>query len=147
MSSGAVQVQLQPPRLAPFDPWSRFQDPARASYLGTQGLDEGAQDDAQALQKLRKTIKAVAPEATEVISYQVPAFKLHGRPLVSYAAFKDHCSFFPMSTTVVEALGEELKPYVAARGTLHFTPDKPIPAALIRKVKARIDESEAQGRR
>jgi len=64
-----------------------------------------------ALEKLRKTIKAAAPEATETIAYQMPAFKDHGRFLVSYAAFKDHCSLFPASNAVVEALGEELKPY------------------------------------
>ena len=64
-----------------------------------------------ALEKLRMTIKAAAPEATETISYQMPTFKQHGRFLVSYAAFKDHCSLFPASTKVLEAHGEELKPY------------------------------------
>src|SRR5216117_1995498 len=80
-----------------------------------------------ALEKLRKTIRAAAPEATEAISYQMPAFKMHGRFLVSYAAFKDHCSLFPASYAVMETLGEELKPYFSGRGTLRFTPEKPIP--------------------
>ncbi|MBI3456785.1 MAG: DUF1801 domain-containing protein [Candidatus Rokubacteria bacterium] len=84
------------------------------------------------LEKLRKTIKAAAPEATETISYQMPAFKLHGRFLVSHAAFKDHCSLFPASTKVLEAHGEALKPYFSGKGTLRFTADKPIPAALVR---------------
>ncbi|TMK85054.1 MAG: hypothetical protein E6G44_08385, partial [Actinobacteria bacterium] len=83
-----------------------------------------------ALEKLRKTIRAAAPEATEAISYQMPAFKMHGRFLVSYAAFKDHCSLFPASYAVMETLGEELKPYFSGRGTLRFTPEKPIPPAL-----------------
>jgi uncharacterized protein YdhG (YjbR/CyaY superfamily) len=71
-----------------------------------------------ALEKLRKTIKAAAPEATETISYQMPAFKDHGRFLVSYAAFKDHCSFFPASTALMKALGEELSP--TSRGKERF---------------------------
>ena len=99
-----------------------------------------------ALEKLRKTIKAAAPEATEVISYQMPAFKDHGRFLVSYAAFKDHLSLFPASYAVMQALGEELKPYFAGKGTLRFTAHKPIPAALVRKiVKARLAENAARG--
>src|SRR5213080_3109566 len=86
-----------------------------------------------ALEKLRKTIRAAAPEATETISYQMPAFKDHGRFLVSYAAFKDHCSLFPASKAVMEALGEELKPYFTGKGTIRFHADKPLPAALVKK--------------
>jgi uncharacterized protein YdhG (YjbR/CyaY superfamily) len=101
-----------------------------------------------ALEKLRKTIRAAAPEATETISYQMPAFKDQGRFLVSYAAFKNHCSLFPASNAVMEALGEELKPYFSGKGTLRFTADKPLPAALVKKiVKARIEENAARGRR
>jgi uncharacterized protein YdhG (YjbR/CyaY superfamily) len=101
-----------------------------------------------ALEKLRKTIKAAAPEATETISYQMPAFKLHGRFLVSYAAFKEHCSFFPASSKVLEAHGEELKPYFSGKGTLRFTADKPLPTALVKKiVKVRIKENAALTRR
>jgi len=97
-----------------------------------------------ALEKLRKTIKAAAPQATETISYQMPAFKLHGRFLVYYAAFKDHCSLFPASKAVMEALREELKPYFSGKGTLRFHADKPIPAALVKKiVKTRIEENAA----
>lgn len=101
-----------------------------------------------ALEKLRKTIRAVAPQATETISYQMPTFKQNGRFLVSYAAFKDHCSLFPASNAVMEALGEELKPYFSRKGTLRFTADKPIPVALVKKiVKMRIRENAALGRR
>jgi uncharacterized protein YdhG (YjbR/CyaY superfamily) len=100
-----------------------------------------------ALEKIRKTIRAAAPEATETISYQMPAFKNQGRFLVSYAAFKDHCSFFPASHAVMEALGEELRPYFSGKGTLRFTADKPLPTALVKKiVKARIEENAARGR-
>jgi uncharacterized protein YdhG (YjbR/CyaY superfamily) len=106
------------------------------------------EDQRAALEKLRATIRAAAPEATETISYQMPTYKLRGRVLVYYAAFKDHCSLFPASEAVMEALGEELKPHFSGKGTLRFTPDKPIPVALVKKiVKARIEENEARGRR
>jgi len=101
-----------------------------------------------ALERLRKTIRAAAPEATEQISYQMPAFKDHGRFLVSYAAYKDHCSLFPASEAVMEALGDELEPYVSGKGTIRFTADEPLPAALVRKiVRARLKENAAHSRR
>jgi uncharacterized protein YdhG (YjbR/CyaY superfamily) len=97
-----------------------------------------------ALEKLRKTIMAAAPGATETISYQMPAFKDHGRFLVSYAAFKNHCSLFPASKAVLEELGEELKPYFSGKGTIRFQADKPLPDALVKKiVKVRIEENAA----
>jgi uncharacterized protein YdhG (YjbR/CyaY superfamily) len=105
-------------------------------------------DQRVALQELRETIAAAAPGATETISYQMPAFKLDGRFLVSFAAFKDHCSFFPASTNVIKALGEQLKPYLSGKGTMRFTVDAPIPSALVRKVvRARIAENAAKARR
>jgi uncharacterized protein YdhG (YjbR/CyaY superfamily) len=101
-----------------------------------------------ALEKLRETIKAAAPEATETISYQMPAFKDRGRFLVSYAAFKDHCSLFPGSKAVIAAHREELKTHISGPGTLRFTTDNPIPTAMVRKiVKARIEENAARRRR
>ena len=94
-----------------------------------------------ALEKLRATIRAAAPDATEGFSYGIPAFRLGGRPLVSYAALKDHCSFFPMSPAVIEANRKELERYDTAKGTIRFPADRPLPAALVRKlVKARIAE-------
>jgi uncharacterized protein YdhG (YjbR/CyaY superfamily) len=101
-----------------------------------------------ALEELRKTIRAAAPEATETISYQMPTFKERGRFLVSYAAFKDHCSLFPASKAVMEEHGEALRPYFSGKGTLRFQADKPIPAALVKRiVKTRIEENAAVGRR
>lgn len=101
-----------------------------------------------ALEKLRKRIRAAAPNATETISYQMPAFKEHGRFLVSYAAFKEHCSLFPASEAVIEALEEELKPYFSGKGTIRFTVDKPLPARLVSKiVKIRLEENAALRRR
>jgi len=98
-----------------------------------------------ALAKLRKTISAAAPKATEKISYAMPAFEQDGRFLVSYAAFKDHCSFYPASAAVIEALGEELEPYFSGKWTLRFQADEPIPAALVRKiVRVRLQENTAR---
>ena len=96
-----------------------------------------------ALQKLRQTIKAAAPEATEVISYGMPCFKYHGT-LLCFAAFKDHCSLF-MSTYLTKTLKQELASYQTAKGTIRFTVDKPLPAALVRKlVRARMAQNEAK---
>lgn len=101
-----------------------------------------------ALEELRKTIKGIAPEATEAISYGMPAFKDHGRILVYYAAFKDHYSLFPASTAVTETLGEELKPYFSGKGTIRFDAHKPLPVALVKKiVKARLEENASRRHR
>ena len=99
------------------------------------------------LEKLRQTIKAVAPNAVEVISYQVPTFKLDGRMLVSYAAFKNHCSFFP-GAAPIKAHQDELKSYQTSKGTIRFPTSKPLPATLVRKlVKTRIKENEARAKK
>ena len=104
------------------------------------------EDARSALQKLRKMIKAAAPKAEETISYQIPTFK-HEGGLVGFAAFKNHCSFFVMSVSVMNAHRDILKTYDTAKSTIHFTADKPLPAALVKKlVKARMAENEA-GRR
>ena len=99
-----------------------------------------------ALQGLRKTIKAAAPDAEEVISYQMPAFRQNGM-LVYYAAFKDHCSLFVGSPKVRRQFSAELKPFEAGKGTARFTPDRPLPAELVtRIVKARVAENAARRR-
>jgi uncharacterized protein YdhG (YjbR/CyaY superfamily) len=99
------------------------------------------------LEKVRAMIRAAAPaEATEVISYGMPAFHYKGA-LVAYAAFKKHCSFFPMNASLIDALGEELKGYRTSKGTLQFPLDKPLPAALVRKmVKARVAENKEKSK-
>ena len=95
-----------------------------------------------ALEKLRQTIKAMLPDAVEVISYQIPTFKLNGRMLASYAAFAEHCSFFP-GAGPIETHRDELKSFQTSKGTIRFTPDKPIPPALLRKlVKTGIQLNE-----
>jgi uncharacterized protein YdhG (YjbR/CyaY superfamily) len=95
--------------------------------------------------ELRRTINAAAPEATETIAYLMPALRSHGGQfLVSYAAFKNHYSLFPASEAVVEALGKELTPYLAGKGTIRFPADRPLPGALVAKiVKIRLEENAA----
>jgi len=112
------------------------------NYLAEVSLEARA-----TLEKLRKTIKAVVPRAVEVISYQIPTFKLDGRMLVSYAAFKDHCSFFP-GAAPIKAHEDELKSYQTSKGTIRFPTSKPLPATLVRKlVKTRIKENEARAKK
>ena len=94
-----------------------------------------------ALLVLRAIIRDAAPGATEQISYGMPAFK-QGRPLVAYAAFKHHCSLFGMSAALFDAMGDELAGWRTSKGTIQFTPDRPLPEALVRKiVRARLAEN------
>jgi uncharacterized protein YdhG (YjbR/CyaY superfamily) len=105
-------------------------------------------DSRAGLEKLRKTIRAAAPTATEAISYQLPAFKYRGMGLVCYGAFKDHLSLFPMSIQAIEHNQKALEPFVSGKGTIRFTTERPLPAALVKKiVKARIAEVDARKRR
>lgn len=101
-------------------------------------------DQRKALQKLRRTIRAAAPKAEECISYQIPAFR-QGRLLVGFGAAARHCSFFPMNSKTVAAFKTELEKYDTSKGTIRFTTDKPLPAALVRNiVKARLAENKAK---
>ena len=107
-------------------------------------LDKVPERERATLEDLRKTIRAAAPEATETISYQIPTFKHHGS-LVGFAAFKNHCGFYIMSTSLMNVLEEELSPYDTAKSTIRFPADNPLPAALVKKiVKARIKENESR---
>src|SRR5262245_9091557 len=101
-----------------------------------------------ALGHLRAIVPAALPGATEAISYQMPAVRHEGRMVVWYAGFKDHCSLFPASDGVVRALGEEIAPYLAGRGTIRFTADAPIEDDLVRRiVEVRVAENAAVGKR
>ena len=98
------------------------------------------------LNKIRAAIRSAAPaEATETISYKMPAFKYKG-VLIWFAAFSDHCSLFP-TAAIVEAFKDELKGYSTSKGTIHFPVDKPLPATLVKKiVKARVAQIEMKSR-
>jgi uncharacterized protein YdhG (YjbR/CyaY superfamily) len=96
------------------------------------------------LQKLRDTIAGAAPEADEGITYNMPGFLLGGKGFVAYAAFKDHYSFFPMSSHAVEAHKEELGERVTGKGTIRFRYEERFPSALVRKVvRTRLAEATA----
>jgi uncharacterized protein YdhG (YjbR/CyaY superfamily) len=100
-----------------------------------------------AVEHLRATIRTAAPDADEAIYYRMPAFRSGGRALVSYAAFSDHYSLFPLGSAVLDALGDEVAPYRAGKGTLRFRAGEPLPEDLVRRiVRARI-EAVAAGRR
>jgi uncharacterized protein YdhG (YjbR/CyaY superfamily) len=102
------------------------------------------------LSEVRAAIRsAVPPEATEAIGYRMPMFRYKGgRGLVAFAAFSQHCSFFPMSLAVMRSLRSELKNFDVSKGTIRFPLDKPLPAALVKKmVKARIAEKERKKKR
>ena len=112
-------------------------------------MDGLAEDRRTALQEMRRTINAAAPEATETIAYSMPALRSHGGQfLVSYAAYKRHYSLFPASGVVVAELGDELAPYLAGRGTIQFPAGKPIPLDLVRRiVEIRVGENAAAAAR
>jgi len=98
-------------------------------------------DKRAALEKLRRQIKAAAPKAEECMSYGIPGFRLNGKLLVSYGAATKHCAFYPGS--IVQRFKKELKNYDTSKGTIRFSADEPLPAALVRKiVKARIAQQK-----
>ena len=99
------------------------------------------------LQELRRVIRSAAPKAEEVISYSIPLYKQHG-DVVGFAAFKNHCSLFVTSSEVREQFAEELEPFKVENTTIRFSVDKPLPAALVKKiVRLRVAENEAQAAR
>jgi uncharacterized protein YdhG (YjbR/CyaY superfamily) len=149
---GALRFEIGEQRL--------YQEPAREKWNMTKRANDATnaqprdvdeylaaspEDARAALASLRKTIRAAAPMANEVISYQIPAYKHHGL-LVGFAALKDHCTFHIMSTEVMRAHAVELKGYKVGKASIRFAPNKPLPVSLVRKlVKARILENESRG--
>src|SRR5947208_730650 len=98
-------------------------------------------DQRATLEKLRRTILAAAPGAEECISYGIPAFRLNGRSLVFFGAWANHCAFYPGSSTTLQDFRDDLKSFQVSKGTIRFSPDNPLPPALVKKlIKARIAE-------
>src|SRR5262245_60088717 len=108
-------------------------------YLATTSAANRA-----ALQKVRAAVRAAAPKAEECIAYGMPAFRLDGKYVAGFRAAARHCAYHPMSGATVPALGDELAGYDTSLGTVRFPPERPLPAALVRKlVRARIAETAA----
>jgi uncharacterized protein YdhG (YjbR/CyaY superfamily) len=96
-------------------------------------------DHRDALQKLRRTIHTAAPKAEECISYGIPAFRLNGRSLVFFGAWANHCSFYPGNSVTLRKFRDDLKGFQTSKGTIRFSPDHPLPSALVQKlVRARM---------
>jgi uncharacterized protein YdhG (YjbR/CyaY superfamily) len=133
---------MKGPRGAGIDP-AAATDPAAAkawidAYLAALPADQRA-----ALQDLRETVAATAPQAIEAISYGIPAFRYRGHASVWYHAAKAHCSFFPTAEPI-EALADELTGFALSKGTIKFKPDAPLPKALIEKlVRYRLAQLDA----
>ncbi|MDP9275903.1 MAG: DUF1801 domain-containing protein [Chloroflexota bacterium] len=99
-----------------------------------------------ALKKLRKTIKAAAPKANEIVSYGMAGFKQDGKRVAYFAYWKSHTALYGTSRQFIKANAAELKPYVQSKGTLQFPADKPLPYALVTKiVEGRVAEIEQGG--
>ena len=88
------------------------------------------------LERLRSTILDIVPEAEQCISYDMPAFRLDGKVIAGFAAFKNHLSYFPHSGSVLPELADDLAGYTTSKGTLRFGVDDPLPAALVKKLIA-----------
>lgn len=103
----------------------------------------GLTDDKRtALEEIRRIIRTAVPEAEECISYQLPAFRLNGKLLVAFGATKNHCAFYPCSSSTIEAHKGDLKDYDTSKGTIRFPANNPLPADLVRKlVIYRIEEN------
>jgi uncharacterized protein YdhG (YjbR/CyaY superfamily) len=100
-------------------------------------------DRRKALDKLRKTIRSIVPKAEECISYRMPAFRLHGSVVAGFIATKKGCSYFPFSGATLATLANYVRGYEQTKSSLHFDPEKPLPATLVRKlIKTRIAESK-----
>jgi uncharacterized protein YdhG (YjbR/CyaY superfamily) len=110
-------------------------------------LEDVPEPKRSTLEALRQTILTVLPEAEQGISYSVPAFRVEGKVVAGFAAFKDHLSYLPFSGGVLRQLGPELKGYSKTLSALHFEVDQPLPEALVRRlIEVRLNEVRERGR-
>jgi uncharacterized protein YdhG (YjbR/CyaY superfamily) len=104
-------------------------------------LDAAPEPHRSTLRGLRQTLRHLLPEATEQLSYGMPAFKLGGKAIAGYAHFKAHCSYFPHSGTVLPELADQLEGYDWTKGTLKFAVDQPLPEQLVQAmVDVRLEQ-------
>jgi uncharacterized protein YdhG (YjbR/CyaY superfamily) len=106
-----------------------------------------AEDRRRSLEDLRAKIRSVVPEAEECISYRIPAFRLRGAIVAGFHATSKGCSFFPFSGSTLRTVAPFVRAYDQTKSALHFTPDKPLPTTLVRRlIKARMAEIEGRSR-
>lgn len=118
-------------------------DPRVDAYLA--GLPPGHRE---LLQRLREKVRALAPDAEETISYGMPTFKLNRKFLLSYAGWKNHCSIYPWTDSLVDRHAAALDGYERTQGSLHFTPERPLPEPAVEDlVRSRIADRGRGGRR
>ena len=112
-------------------------DSARVSADEVDEYLRGVEEPKRAtLQEVRRTILEIVPDAEQIISYRVPAFRLHGKTVAGFAAFKDHLSYLPFSGSVLGRLADELEGYSMTKSALHFPVDRPLPRTLVKKLIA-----------
>jgi len=110
-------------------------------------LEEVPEPKRATLEALRRTILSIIPDAEQCISYNVPAFRVEGRVVAGFAAFKDHLSYLPFSGGVLRQLQPDIKGYSKTLGSLHFPIDQPLPEPLVRKlIEVRLAEARERGR-
>ncbi len=97
-------------------------------------LEHLAEPQRNALEHLRRTILAIVPDAEQGMSYNMPAFRIDGKVVAGFAAFTNHLSYLPHSGSVLATVAPDIAGYTATKGSLHFTPDAPLPAALVEKL-------------
>jgi uncharacterized protein YdhG (YjbR/CyaY superfamily) len=104
-------------------------------------------DARKALKQVRATIRAAAPRAEEAFSYRIPGFRIDDKPLVWYAAFKNHYSMYPIGAAIARSLARDVEGYETSKGTIRFPLGEKVPVALVRKlVKARIADVRQRGK-
>ncbi len=123
-------------------------EPSAASARINAILAGLPEDKRTTLQGIRERILGMVPGAEETISYQMPGVRYRGQVLVTYAGFKDHCSFFPMGSSIMDEHPDLVAGFRTAKGTLQFTPANPLPPELIELiVRERMAQVEARTRR
>jgi len=117
--------------------------PKRAHPTIDDYLKSAPDDRRKALEDLRTKIRSIIPDAQECISYRLPAFRLNGVVVAGFCATAKGCSYYPFSGSTLKTLASDTKRYSQTKGALHFSPNEPLPAALVRKlIKTRIAETD-----
>jgi len=116
-------------------------DPRVDAYLAALPADQQG-----LLEGVRGTIRRVVPDAEETIAYDMPAFRLAGRFLVSYAGWKRHCSLYPLTDSFLAAHAAEIEGFGRTKGSIHFTAAKPLPPALLDElIRTRVADLAVEG--